>query len=106
MGTGNRLLEGMYDDLYIHDSMPCPCGEGKVNIIKDNTPGFRSRDLFCKCDNCREKYYMSDINYNNKDNIYIKEEDDYQYKYTYGASGEHYSYYYRPKNAKPVTKNE
>lgn len=60
MGTGNRLLEGMYDDLYIHDFMKCPCGKGKVLIDKDKTPGFKSRDITCLCNECNEKYQVTD----------------------------------------------
>lgn len=34
----------------------CPCGKGEIVDDKDDTPGFRSHDVFLTCDKCREKY--------------------------------------------------
>lgn len=105
MGSvSEMMLEMKYGDLYIHDYIKCPCGKGKVRIDKDNTPGFRSRDIMCLCDECNEKYYVTDKHVD--DNDLHLDRDGYYYKYTYGGHGKHYHYYYRPKNAKPVAKKE
>ena len=34
----------------------CPCGKGKIIDDHDDTPGFRSHDIYFTCDECREKY--------------------------------------------------
>ena len=98
--VSEMMLEMQYGHLYIHDYITCPCGKGKVCIDKDNTPGFRSRDIMCLCDECHEKYYVID-GYIGNDDLY-QESDGHYYKYTYGGCGDHYSYHYRPKDAKPV----
>ena len=34
----------------------CPCGEGEIVEEHDDIPGFRSNDVWCTCEKCRQKY--------------------------------------------------
>lgn len=43
--------DGSYTHYY-----KCPCGKGQIVDDKDATPGFRSHDIFIKCNECSEKY--------------------------------------------------
>lgn len=34
----------------------CPCGKGKIIDDHDDTPGFRSHDVFISCPTCKERF--------------------------------------------------
>lgn len=34
----------------------CPCGNGIIESVKDDVPGFRSTDTFIHCPECSSKY--------------------------------------------------
>lgn len=37
----------------------CPCEKGVVTYEKDNIPGFRSKSVYCDCEECKGKYSFS-----------------------------------------------
>ena len=37
----------------------CPCGKGTVTYEKDNIPGFKSKVIYCDCQECNKKYTFS-----------------------------------------------
>ncbi|WP_026908962.1 hypothetical protein [Paucisalibacillus globulus] len=43
----------------ITEEYECPCGKGIVTYEKDDIPGFRSKSLYCNCEECRKKYTFS-----------------------------------------------
>ncbi|MDT8719703.1 hypothetical protein IAI10_24000 [Clostridium sp. 19966] len=36
----------------------CPCGNGKIIEMHDNTPGFRDHGVFISCKDCENKYRL------------------------------------------------
>lgn len=41
---------------YIREEYECPCGKGRVVYTKDDIPGFRDSDIYCRCEECKGKY--------------------------------------------------
>lgn len=51
-------IDDYNDEEVMHKVYKCPCGKGNVERYVWRVPGNRSRDLYCTCKDCNEKYYF------------------------------------------------